>query len=276
MIQLSSSYLQLVVSFVIGAASSTGLTTLIQQLYRPISYPFGNNMESDQGLLGALASNITEAVLASEIGNGTTGGHGGPPAGHKRGKKHYWYMSRYSWILIGCVIAALLIINVFTRGVAYVVRRRHANKSANELFEKSEIVKRKSTLSRIPAAAVNLIQNVGNCTTVPTWFGGATVGEVMWNLGYGAALGAFSFHQSESFIPSSVSSGAVSLPLDHDSISTATPNLPGTWANQAGHMAYAQIPFIIGLAGKNNLISCTHAHNLFWFAFLPLVHAFVF
>jgi hypothetical protein len=39
-------------------------------------------------------------------------------------------------------------------------------------------------------------------------------------------------------------------------ILVAVPDTPGGWGNQAGHMAFAQIPLIIGLAQKNNVISC--------------------
>ena len=38
--------------------------------------------------------------------------------------------------------------------------------------------------------------------------------------------------------------------------STAVVKTPGGWGNQAGHLAFSQIPLIIGLAGKNNVISC--------------------
>lgn len=95
------------------------------------------------------------------------------------------------------VIFCLLLINVFSRGFAYLQRKANANKSARYLLEKSEGGSKKAKTTRIPVAILNLVQNIGNCTSTPTWFGGATVGEVVWNVIYSTALGVFSFHGSE-------------------------------------------------------------------------------
>jgi len=59
----------------------------------------------------------------------------------------------------------------------------------------------------IPYAGRSILQNIGMCTVVPWWLGGATLGEVFWNIGYCAALGVFSFHQSKFSAPLEVGNG---------------------------------------------------------------------
>jgi cbb3-type cytochrome oxidase subunit 3 len=146
-------------------------------------------------LLATLASNATSAAA-----NGTAAAAAGHKAGGKKPKKHYYFMARNSWETIAGVIIALAIINVFTRGYAYWRRRRHANQSAATLLDKQEglaMVDGNLKAARIPQAGASVLQNLGMCTTLPWWLGGATLGEAFWNIGYCAALGVFAFHQSE-------------------------------------------------------------------------------
>jgi hypothetical protein len=151
----------------------------------------------DQGaayLLQVLAANATSA------GTNGTASAGGATAVKKKPKKHYYFMARNSWETIAGVILALAILNLFTRGLAYLRRRRNANKSAADFLTKREGSPSAGdvSISNIPYAGRSILQNLGMCTVVPWWLGGATLGEVFWNVGYCAALGVFSFHQSKS------------------------------------------------------------------------------
>jgi ferric-chelate reductase len=174
------------------------------------------------------AAHLLQTLAADATAAG--GGHGATTG--KKPKKHYYYMARNGWETIAAVILALTIINLFTRGLAYLRRRRLSNKSAADFLDKREMLAGDDLkFSRIPYAGRSVLQNIGFCTTVPWWLGGLTLGEVFWNVGYATVLGVLSFHQ------------------------TTLKNYGG-WGNQAGHLAYSQIPLIIGLAGKNNVISC--------------------
>ena len=144
-------------------------------------------------LLQVLAANTTSAGA-----NGTAHA-GGATAVKKKPKKHYYFMARNSWETIAGVILALAILNLFTRGLAYLRRRRNANKSAADFLSKREgsATSGDVSISNIPYAGRSILQNLGMCTVVPWWLGGATLGEVFWNVGYCGALGVFSFHQSK-------------------------------------------------------------------------------
>lgn len=178
----------------------SGLVFVLGTHYIPYSYPYpiSGTHTMDSGavhLLAALASNATSAAA-----NGTAAAAAGHKAGGKKPKKHYYFMARNSWETIAGVIIALAIINVFTRGYAYWRRRRHANQSAAMLLDKQEglaMVDGNLKAARIPQAGASVLQNLGMCTTLPWWLGGATLGEAFWNIGYCAALGVFAFHQSE-------------------------------------------------------------------------------
>jgi hypothetical protein len=185
----------------VSAASLTVLSLILRLLrrsYSPYSYPFLKQApdQMDQGasyLLQVLAANATSAGT-----NGTSPG-GAATAIKKKPKKHYYFMARNSWETIAGVILALAILNLFTRGLAYLRRRRNANKSAADFLSKREgsTAGGDVSVSNIPYAGRSILQNLGMCTVVPWWLGGATLGEVFWNVGYCAALGVFSFHQSK-------------------------------------------------------------------------------
>lgn len=178
--------------------SILGLVFDIGTRYIPYSYPYrtaSNTMNSGAvHLLATLASNATSAA------NGTAGAAGGHKVAGKKPKKHYYFMARNSWETIAGVIVALAFINIFTRGYAYWRMRRNANQSAARFLDKQETTSNDDghvKVARIPQAGASILQNLGLCTTLPRWLGGATLGELFWIIGYCAALGVFSFHQSK-------------------------------------------------------------------------------
>ena len=180
--------------------SISGLFFHLGTRYIPYTYPYAifasDTMDSRAvHLLATLASNATSAAT-----NGTAAAAGGHKVVAKKPKKHYYFMARNSWETIAGVIIALAFINLFTRGYAYWRRRRNTKQSAEMFLSKAEVNSTGSgdvKVSRIPLAGVSILQNLGLCTTLPRWLGGASLAELFWIIGYCAALSVFSFHQSK-------------------------------------------------------------------------------
>jgi hypothetical protein len=157
-------------------------------------------MPSDTSeMLHILANNLTEIVImqaaAATGGNVTTGG-GTTAAAKNKKPKHYIFMARDSWYTIAGVIGFFMVLNVFTRGIAYWERRRYANK-VSEFGKEGRASHETPHISRVPQVGSTVIQNLGLCSTLPAWLGGATFGEIFFHVGYSAALAIFAFHESE-------------------------------------------------------------------------------
>lgn len=144
-------------------------------------------------------------------------------------KPHLYYMSRDSWFAIASVATFFGICNLITRGNAHLrVKRILAKRIDGKVAERSGT--NPSKLDGAWNRLRNLFSSTFFLTTLPKYMGTKTLGEAWWRIAYVIATMLFAFHET----------------TWHDYKS---------WATQCGQLAYAQIPLIIGLAGKNNVIS---------------------
>ncbi|KAI0650622.1 ferric reductase NAD binding domain-containing protein [Trametes meyenii] len=139
------------------------------------------------------------------------------------------------WLLIAGIVAFLLVIRVLRLAVTFLFRRRPAPPSA-EKDEKNapEVVfpgrAGKASWRRVPAAVASGFRVVAFRVPIPLGVGAASIAELFFILGYIATMLALTFTNT--------------LDLQF-----------WFYEDRAAHLASCQLPFIVALAGKNNIIS---------------------
>ncbi len=116
----------------------------------------------------------------------------------------------------------------------------------------------KSSLRRVPKALVAAFKIVAFRWSIPIGPQATmSVAELTFILGYITVIFVREFVQSKSsfIIP----------PPDHSFTYAIARDLsPTFWQDRAAHLASCQVPLIIALAGKNNIISCVSYFCLFY------------
>lgn len=154
---------------------------------------------------------------------------------------------RRMWVIIAAFVAFLLVVRVLRLAFSFLFcRRLYSFEEPNLATEKvhkassPELVlpgrNGKASWRRIPAAVASGFRIVAFRVQVPLGLGGASIAELFFIFGYIATMLSLTFTNTKG--------------LNY-----------WFYQDRAAHLAACQLPFIVALAGKNNIISCSpHGH----------------
>ncbi|KZT62768.1 hypothetical protein CALCODRAFT_552296 [Calocera cornea HHB12733] len=186
------------------------------------------------------SSAISSATSTSKGGNANNSGDNNAQTVLRNLQR--WMLTNYplfQWWLIGAMGGVLVLLYILSLARGYVRRRKSQSSGAgdnNPDLQDGEIVEsgRDGVRSyrNVPAAVSTVWNKVLYRFTIPTSLDRTqrmNLGEAIFCVGYVVSCLMFGFINNEGG--------------------------PNSFANRTGWLAYAQTPFIVGLAGKNNVIS---------------------
>lgn len=161
------------------------------------------------------------------------------------------------WILLSCVVAILTLIRVLRSILSFSWSTRHAEKPCSEKTTDVEAVQSglngRISLRRLPTALTSAFRIVAFRLNIPVGPGSvASVAELVFILGYIVVMLVLMLINSQcrtSF-----------RTLNALTLYTAEDLQSWFYEDRAAHLASCQLPLIVALAGKNNIISCKWLH----------------